>query len=269
MLPDFIIAGTQKAGTTALQHYLTQHPDIFMAREECHYYDKFHHMGLSWYEEQFRKGNGKIVGEKTPGYMYHEDIPGRMYEDMPDVKLIFMLRNPVDRAYSEYWMVRLMGDEPYPFDKAVQQPHREYLSRGLYAQQISRFLECFSQDQMLFIISEDFRENGREWLDKIVEFLGATGHCGFEDLEEKHVGGHPRSEILLKLTNVPNFLKKRAAHPAAKLLLAYAVRFFRGINKTKGYPPMNPETRRQLEEYFRRPNEKLERIVGVDLSKWW
>jgi hypothetical protein len=271
MLPDFIVAGTQKGGTTSLHYYLDQHPDIFMPREECHYYDKSLHMGLQWYEGLFVKGQGKIVGEETPAYMFYPDVPRRIYQDNPGVKLIFMLRNPVTRAYSEYWMTRLAGDEPYSFAKAIQVPERrylEYLSRGRYAEQIKTFQEYFPQEQMFFIISEEFAVKTQECLARLLAFLGVNDNYVFRNLRRRHVGGYPRSELLLKLTAIPNYFKKNTQNLKGKLLLIYFLRILQAINRGKGYPPMAPETKRYLEAYFKEPNRELERVLGREIPEW-
>ena len=268
MLPDFIIAGTQKAGTTSLHYYLDQHPDIFLPKEECHYYDIFYHMGLTWYEKRFEPGKGKTIGDETPRYMYYPDIPAKIYRDNPQVKLVFILRNPVDRAYSEYWMVRLNSDEPLSFEEAIKQPDREYLSRGLYAEQIERFLEYFPKEKMFFLITEEFANDPRQHLRNLLQFLDVDDDYEFQDLRKKHTGGHPRSEMLLKLTALPNFFKKRSRNPKVKLPLVYAVRALKALNRGKGYTPMHPETRKQLKQYFASCNIALEKMLCVDLTVW-
>lgn len=121
MLPHFIICGTQKGGTTALLYYLRQHPNIYMPRREVHFFSWYWNKGVKWYKKHFRYGFRPVIfGEKSPSYMLNADVVAkRMKEVLPSPKLIFMLRNPVERAYSGYWMFYINGEENLPFDIAV------------------------------------------------------------------------------------------------------------------------------------------------------
>lgn len=104
MLPNFIIPEAQKSGTTALRIYLAQHPEVYIVNKEIHFFNKNFDKGIEWYEQFFKAWKGeKAIGEKTPDYLYDGHTPQRIYEVTPDVKLIFVLRNPIDKAYFHYW----------------------------------------------------------------------------------------------------------------------------------------------------------------------
>jgi hypothetical protein len=132
-LPDFIIIGAQRCGTTSLYNYLTQHPLILSAlRKEVHYFDNNFHKGVSWYQAFFplislRNGYAKILsidnshltGEATPYYLFHPLTPKRIAGLLPQVKLIVILRNPVDRAYSHFLHATRMGFETLSFKEAI------------------------------------------------------------------------------------------------------------------------------------------------------
>ena len=123
-LPDFLCVGAQKSGTSLLYRLLNQHPEIYLAKgKEIHFFnrDENYNKGIEWYSEHFAGSEDyKRVGEVTPDYNYVPTVPGRIYKTLgKDIKLIFMLRNPVDRAYSNYWMSFRRGHERFSFEKAI------------------------------------------------------------------------------------------------------------------------------------------------------
>ncbi|RNI13582.1 hypothetical protein EFE41_03125 [Methanohalophilus portucalensis FDF-1] len=159
--PDFIICGAQKAGTTSLLRYLRSHPEIFMPNKEVHFFDRNYLKGLEWYKSQFADNSVsiKVYGEKCPEYMYLENVPERIYQNFPNIKLIFILRNPLERAYSGYWHEVKNGRENLPFEKAIKKEeerlkseeayckiHCSYIDRGKYIEQLKRFEYYFSKD---------------------------------------------------------------------------------------------------------------------------
>ncbi|HEC92398.1 MAG TPA: hypothetical protein ENI51_05310 [Candidatus Atribacteria bacterium] len=272
VLPNFVIPGAQKSGTTALRIYLAQHPEIYMASKEIHFFNREENYkkGIEWYEKFFDGWNGeKAIGEKTPEYMYNENVPERICKILPDVKLIFVLRNPVDRAYSHYWHNVRMGQEFLSFEEALQREEESiknpeykniysYKDKGKYILQIKRFARYFSKSQMLFVLAEDLKENREETLKKILEFLKVETDFSFKDLTEKHVGGAPRSMFLARLAGNKYIKNHRLLRDLIKK-----------INTKKGaVPPMKGETRRKLQEYFEPYNKELEKFTGLDLSKW-
>ncbi len=206
-LPDFVIIGVQKGGTSSLFRYLAQHPGLCMAyRKQVHFFDRFWYRGENWYKACFclSANAPRLVGEATPYYFFHPHVPERMKSLLPRVKLILMLRNPVDRAYSHFRMKRDQGHEPEAdFERALaleeeriagewkkmmdnpryySLPCRQfsYLRRSYYDEQLARWLEYFPLDQFLFIQSERFFENPVEVLRQLYDFLGIDDHIPSE-----------------------------------------------------------------------------------------
>lgn len=199
-IPDFLIIGAQKAGTTTLYNCLVQHPQISMPKvKEVHYFDLNYDKGIGWYKEFFRTGKPfwrKIAGEASPYYFFHPLVPERVARHLPKVKLIVMLRNPIDRAYSHFYHeVKHNTEIAIDFQKAIgleeqriadneilmisgrlklSSDHQSfsYISRGLYAKQIERWLKYFPLSQMLFIKSEDFFKYPEHELVALYRFLG-------------------------------------------------------------------------------------------------
>lgn len=187
--PDFLIIGASRSGTTSLFWYLVNHPDIWMSRvKEIHYFDLNYHKGLEWYAQYFR--SGYINGEASPYYLVHPEVPERVRISCPDVKLIALLRNPVDRAYSHYQIaVRKQKDELEFLDALAAEEERlsgptpwiykpksfrtyTYITRGLYAQQLTRWLRYFPKEQFCVIKSEDLFNTTEEIVARISEFIG-------------------------------------------------------------------------------------------------
>lgn len=197
--PHFLILGTQKGGTNSLYHYLCQHPQIIPAtQKEIHFFSFNYYQGLDWYKSQFSAAaDGKLLltGEGSPYYLFHPCVPQRVYNHFPQIKLIVLLRNPVDRAISHYYWEVKLGKENLSFEEAISQEHNRllgevekllsdeayysfnhqhysYLSRGIYVEQFIRWLNWFPAEQFLFLKSEDLYENSTEVVNQVFEFLG-------------------------------------------------------------------------------------------------
>ncbi len=188
---DFIVAGTQKGGTSALDHYLRQHPDIGMGkRKEVHFFDDENIFGKAKvdyqdYAHQFDFSAGKaIYGEATPIYMYWEPYMRRIWDYNKDVKLIAILRDPANRAFSQWNMQRNDYPKTKDFLECVDEeslrmkralPHQPrghcFVDRGFYSAQIRRMQRFFYPNQLLFLKYEDFLENEVDTLITVCEFL--------------------------------------------------------------------------------------------------
>lgn len=209
-LPDFIVIGVQKGGTTFLYHTLKQHDQIEMAiRKEVHFFDKFYSKGMSWYRAHFsvKKNNSKkIVGENTPGYIFKENVLDRVHKHLPNARFIVLLRNPVDRAFSHYHMLmRRHPESGLTFEKYIDIASRksyyelkEYniqkkflnvLERGLYAHQLEQWFSVYPRDRFYITESETLFNNPVEELMRIHEFLGVTP-VPPKDLRPRNTGGY-------------------------------------------------------------------------------
>jgi hypothetical protein len=248
-LPDFVVIGAQKCGTGFLYRHLKRHPEIKSTDvREVHYFDDNYGKGLSWYRSQFppSKGKGKrwtVTGEKSPYYLYHPHAAMRIAEVIPRAKLIVLLRNPVDRAYSAYHHQVRAGHETLSFEEAIaaeehrlrgeegrmladesyvsfDHRHFSYLSRGVYVDQLMTWHRFFDREQMLVLKSENFYEHTQEALDLVLNFIGLPGH-EFDLTKPKNMNS---------------------------------------------YEPMNPNTRRRLEEFFEPHNRRLYDYLGIDFN---
>ncbi len=256
LLPDFLIIGAQRAGTTSLYKYLAQHPAVgpVVLTKGAHYFDTNYQEGLDWYRAFFptrwraarierRLGTRMITGEGSPYYVFHPLVPRRVAETLPDVKLLLMLRDPVERAYSHYQHELARGFETLPFEEAIDREperlagerdrmiadptynsfeyqHHSYLARGRYIEQILAWRELFPPEQLLILKMEEFFSQPDAGLARVLAFLG------------------------LPSWRPPAFERYNA----------------------RRYTQMGDEIRRRLVEHFAVPNRELEAYLGAELG---
>ena len=269
-LPDFIICGTQKGGTTSLYEYLRHHPEVYLPKKkEIHFFDLNLNKGLRWYLRHFVTNNiARIKGEATPSYMYFEEVPRRIRRILPNVRLIFILRNPVDRAYSHYWHEVKLGYEHLSFEDAIRMEkkrlfsggtfekiHYSYIDRGKYAIQLRRFMKYFPKNQLLILLFDDLKGRPLYILKQLYAFLGINPTYMLKRVRKYNIGAIPRIRSLQRLRPYIPF-------SFGKLIID-------AINLRPGYPPMRPTIRRILVSYFENYNQELEKILGKPLPHSW
>ncbi|MFH0945544.1 MAG: sulfotransferase domain-containing protein [Planctomycetota bacterium] len=208
LLPDFLILGGQRCGTTSLHRQLERLPGLSLApSKEVHFFDLQYHLGIDWYRAHFPLAFCKrfeqrflrralVTGESTPYYLFHPCAPERVRKVIPSARLIVLVRNPVDRAFSHYhhairWRLedaptfeealareegrlegeeaRLLADGRY---RSVSHCHHSYLARGVYVRQLRAWRSCFKEEQILVLRSEDLFADPGPVLERIQEFLG-------------------------------------------------------------------------------------------------
>ena len=248
VLPECFVIGVVRSGTTSLYHYLSQHPSIAPAAyDELGYFDDNYHLGVNWYKSLFPtkftknriiKKHGKFLTyDVTPFYIYNPLVAKRIFESFPKAKIISNLRNPIDRAYSNYNDAVEMGDIKIPFEEVVQIAmdeidknksklnneayivdtyYENILARGFYADQLKIWFKKFQKNQLLMVPSEDLAQKTDQILTKIFEFLDLP-YFKIKDLTKQ--------------------------------------------NKRE-YPPMKAETRKLLIEFYRPYNEKLYNLIS-------
>ena len=207
MLPDFLILGAMKAGTTSLYRYLAAHPDFARRRrkEEVHFFDKHWTRGSAWYASFFPsrvdrwrsalRGRRLFSGETSPYYLFHPSVPARVHAVLPRARLIVLLREPVARAWSHHQHNLRKGRDALGFEEALaREPERlrgedeslladasrfslahrrfSYFARGIYADQIERWTRCVGRDRLLILRSEDFFADPSAAVARVTDFLG-------------------------------------------------------------------------------------------------
>jgi hypothetical protein len=178
-LPSFIIIGTMKGGTSSLHHYLKQHPEICMSsRKEPDFFSKAANFdkGLDWYRSLFAS-RSKVCGEVSPSYSkshMHRGVPGRLYRTVPAVKLIYILRDPIERMISHYLHSKSRGRQKQLLTEALaaKSYRNNYVRTSMYRYQISAFLRRFPLERILIATTEDLKENRTETLRAMFQFIG-------------------------------------------------------------------------------------------------
>ncbi len=198
---DFLIVGVQKGGTTALDFYLRQHPNISMAKQkEVHYFDNDSNFDeIPNYDSyhQYFENNDKIKGEATPIYIYWNMAIKRIWEYNPKIKIIVILRNPIERAYSHWNMERSRNADNLPFYKAIinenkrykevlPERHRvySYIDRGFYSEQLRNIYRYFDNSQVMVVKNEDLKNNPLNLLNQVCNFLGVAQ---FESIDRQNI----------------------------------------------------------------------------------
>jgi len=220
-LPDFIIVGAMKSGTSSLFSYLSQHPQILPSKtKEVHFFDggidpdvDAFAKGQPWYRAHFPLKEHIPTGSKTfeasPLYIFNPIAPKRIFDLIPNVKIIAVLRNPTERAISHYFHEKRKGREKLSIYEAMQQEasrlepvvqaedfksdifvHNSYKSRGLYKEQIERYLEYFPRHQMLILSSEELFGDPDSTLARVFDFVGVDTAFKVEDLEPRNVASN-------------------------------------------------------------------------------
>lgn len=295
-----------KSGTTSLRHILNKHERIFMPNMEIFFFDiddieqhpdffvetsnkwSFYNYEknfdeyLSWYKSFFKDAEeGQIIGEASTTYMASQKAPHRIAELLPNVKLIFMLREPVSRTYSHYWHLVFTGRAIYDFEKTIQYMPNTLIQRSLYKNLIERYKEYFPNTNMKFVLFEDFIKDRQNTIDEICEFLG----LGTIDISEvdanKNPAKVPRSIGLQIIYNriFRNLAAKKyinshlpsTPHGNPNKYLKIVDKVFKKVNLTskKVYPPIDPQTKRFLQRLFAKENRELSELIGKNVQEYW
>ncbi|HEX9665709.1 MAG TPA: sulfotransferase [Thermodesulfobacteriota bacterium] len=273
-LPNFLIIGAQKSGTSYFAKILSQHPDIFVYKSEIHFFDKSknYKKGIAWYKEHFPSyDNYKFIGEKTPDYLWANgngaeghlsNVHKNLFHHLPHAKLIILLRNPVSRAISAVNHIIRTGrisplhniDQLLIGNKAHLIEGHGIISKGMYYQQIKSYLEFFDRRQLLLLIyEEDLIMNSMSGLKKVCNFLGADSNFSFTNLKNP-INYHNRSRISM----VADYYA-----PQLKRYTKWLDKYFR-VNKL--YP--SDQTIKELNDIYTEPNQMFFEFIGRKIQSW-
>ena len=242
VLPDFIIVGTVRSGTTSLYYNICEHPSVLPAAyDEIGFFDSNYNLGIEWYRSMFpkqkeieevRKNTGfAITGEDTPFYFWKKEAIDRIFQCVPNVKIISIFRNPVDRAYSNYNLGVRANTEKSTFEDAIDEEieflennsfrdsidqKRSYITKGVYEKQMKSWFDVFPRKQIHILSTEEMEQKPQETLLKIFKFL-----------------------------EIPEYTIKNPQK-----------------QKSAKYEKMNVETRKRLLDYYQPFNEKFFKIIN-------
>ncbi|MDX2360033.1 MAG: sulfotransferase domain-containing protein [Crocinitomicaceae bacterium] len=285
----FFCVGAQKSGTTSLHDILRHHPEIYLPKaKEAHFFDKDERYtkGLDWWYSEFFKNhrNEKCTGTMTPEYLYYEEVPERIVEHLgTDLKIIIVLRNPIDRAYSHYLMSKRRGYEELTFAEAIEaEPERiklgeferdnySYIDRGRYSVQIERYTSLFKPDQLLFLSFEnDIKQNIDQTIVRIQEFLGAKV-VPLNTAIKSNVASETSSKKVQQFINESNPVKrqlKKIIPSQTRRVIKQKMSNWNSRKITSNNSLSEEERTHYYQKHFKQEPELLKSLTGMDFSYW-
>jgi hypothetical protein len=298
IMPTFLIIGAAKSGSTSLYHALRQHPQVYMSPikeprffalegEANPVFRRPNGKAFPWltvtdaraYSRLFEAGDkAKALGEASTLYLYSEKAPERIRHYIPNAKLIVVLRNPVERAYSHFCFFVKDGHEPLRDFRRVISPDEirfreslgllwHYIGMGFYFEQLSRYYRLFPPEQIKIFLYEDWKTQPVDLLQDVFRFIGVNDAVVPQLTEAYNASGIPKIKALQRLIVEQNYVRS-----ALRVVLPANVRReihsrVRGFNLSKP-EPLDRETRNMLIEIYRDDVNRLQELIGRDLSHW-
>jgi hypothetical protein len=272
MLPNFLVIGAMKGGTSSLYRYLRDHPEIFMPPvKEPLFFSSNWDRGLGWYERLFDgAGHATAIGEASTEYTAYPhipDVPMRVAKLLPDVRLVYIIRHPIDRMLSEYHYNLVRGlERDLSADRSLLEDST-YYNVSCYALQIEQYLEHFSRDQLLVLKSDNLKRDRVQTLERVYEFLGVDSSWQPSHLwEEFQTSSKKRSRrpVDHALRRVPGYRRLASAAPLSLKQVKYRMT----TRKAPPKPTLSDGARREIEDRLRDDVRRLRRLLGEDLGEW-
>ena len=271
-VPDFLYIGTSKAGSTWLFNALAVSPEVWLASNKgLYFFDAHYERGLDWYRQQFRDADGRAVGEFSHSYLSSPEAPPRIAEYSPAMRLLVCLREPVDRAFSDYLDLVKNNGFTGSFNEAIEQ-HPRLLDRGRYATHLSRYLEHFPMSQIHVGLFDDLKTGAQTYADEVYDFLGLDRIVLSEgDLRARMPAGRPRNAAMVALA-------KRGSKVAAsvglrrwrsKIKRSTAVRSALYKQYRDDKPRLDPQVGAELRKGFADEVARLDHLLGRPVSEVW
>ena len=277
MKPNFLVIGAAKAGTTWLYSCLYEHPEIYLPDiKELHFfsYEDVYQKGFNWYESNFRNVTvEKAVGEVSPSYLPFESTAERIYTYNPDIQLIVILRNPIDRAYSHYCMAMRTNKVEKNIERGLSLDS-PYVQWGLYHDQITRFMQLFPRNQIKVLLFDDIKSNPQFLLKDVYSYLNVDS--AFLPKSAFQVKNPQRSmpkypKIYKSLKGIYNDLSVNS-DIANKILTQLRYRgyfdLFHRINRGSSFPKISEEKKMKLADFYDGDVSELSKVINKDLSSW-
>jgi hypothetical protein len=278
VLPNFLVIGAAKSGTTSLWSYLAEHPQIFMARKhEISFFGEADwREQLEWYAAHFAAAQEPLRGEKSVDYSMFPrkpNVAGRIHELIPNAKLIYLVRDPIPRAISHYVQNVVVGVEGRPINKAFSQlddPTNEYVCTSRYATQLRQYLGLFPAERIFVADQADLLQDRERTLRSIFRFLGADETFRPQNIDrmmmtrERQMKATPFG-LHLRTTAGANMIRRLPTPIGAPLAEMARRIFYRRIEQN---PSLNPVLRERFAELLRPEVEELREITGMSFAPW-
>ncbi|MFN0188184.1 MAG: sulfotransferase domain-containing protein [Bacteroidia bacterium] len=309
--PNFFIVGAAKSGTTSLYDYLNQHPEVYMSPiKEPNYFasdidldaireevksrikllnvDEYiksdmkksmHRAFITSFDQylalyRFAK-NEKAIGEASASYLFSKTAARNIFEYNSNAKIIMVLRQPAQRAYSHYLMDQRMALTNLSFEDALAEEAKHpirnwgatslYLELGLFSEQVKRYLDVFPRDQVLILLNEELRHSTKATMKKVYSFLNVNPNFNVSLEKDFNTAAVPRNPIVRKLITVNTF-RVKIRRALKNSFLKEIIKKLLFTKPEKG--EMQPETKVQLEKYYKNDIKSLEKLIDIELSTW-
>ena len=276
ILPNFLVIGAQKAGTTTLTKFLRQHPDVCFSRpKETWFFDKRYGRGLEWFASHFEHYNEEqAIGEGTARLLQCEAAPERIANDLGNPRLICILRDPVDRAFSQYHLYIQTGkaDPDKSFSEVIRDEEsafgQDIIRQGCYIDQLERYEDVFGRNQLTVVLHRDLRESPVELVRSLYRTLGVDPQFQPNANQEHNVTSYPRSRAGYAMIRsawhvVRDHGESRMPGVTDTLRNTVCTALF-----DTEKPQMSEKDRRFLQNTYQKPNRRLKMWLDADLSHW-
>ena len=286
MKVDFFIVGAPKSGTTSLFHYLNRHPQVVMSsQKEPNYfsYNAIHEQGMYYdnnsintldkYESLFLQKENMLYGEASVSYLFYDNVAEDIKKYNPNSKIIIMLRNPIERAFSHYLMDYRLGLISDSFENIITKKskhknahlfYQQYIEVSKYSEQIQRYLDFFEKENILFIDFEDFKKNISFTVGKVYSFLNISTSFNIDKHIKHNVFTMPKNKVIRFIYSF-TFFRKIITFLFPIFLVKYIRNIFFSVNKK---PELSNDIISKLNKIFNNDVVKLEELLSKDYSKW-
>ena len=273
MLPDFLVIGNIRSGTTWLDNNLREHPEIFLPRgvKGTHFFSNRYEKGINWYESHFKRipDNKKAIGEVSPLYLSSELAAKRIKKNLPNVKIISIIRDPMESVWSHYLRELRQGRTKHEFDKAIKE-NPDLINFHLHYINLKRYFDLFNKNRIMVMLFDDIKENNKLLIKNVFDFIGVDSMFVPKNLDKRiNAAKTIRFPFIAKFLNdfrwwlrsnrlywVVNIVKK-----VHLLELFFAKGQPKNINFKKEYKII-------IKDIFEEDVKKLSKLINRDLTKW-
>jgi hypothetical protein len=287
---DFIGVGFPKCGTTWLTECLREHPEIALPnRKHLSFFNEVLDKSKTYSNSEVQKKyalfynnyDGKVKGEFTENYVYDSSIPKTIKKNYPDVKIIIIIRNPIDRTYSNYYHELRENETKESFSNVIKDINNKYIRKSFYYESIKNYIETFDKTKILILKFDELKSDPWIFLSKVYDFLNVTDKSFRPSLLtiKKNEAFIPKSMFLHKITGYPFVMAKKLFRKKVGILIINTARFFkinnflnyvhsdiniRNIDKKK----LSVEIKHELLRIFNEDINKTEKLTGLNLKDW-
>ncbi|MHA1384510.1 MAG: sulfotransferase family protein [Candidatus Helarchaeota archaeon] len=272
-MPNFFLVGVEKSATTWIYNCLKEHPEIFLPpfRSEVHFFDRNYDKGIEFYRKFYKSCKNEIaIGDITPSYMYNNEIAERIVSHFPKAKIIFSLRNPVDRCYSHYLHLKRNRNLNISFSSMVRK--EDFLNKSLYYAKVKTYFDLFPRENILILLFEKIKENPQAFLKKIFRFLEVDENFTPSNLNKRdNIYVTPRNikayRFLMLILRVLRHKHNKKIDILIEIVKKIGLKQIISKKSIKNQLPF--KEREELFDYFKKDIKELSDLVRINLFNYW